>query len=300
MLLIQNGILDTMTEDGTFRGDLLIEDGRISQVAERIDGDTLPPHTRMNAQGLRICPGLIDAHLHLTEDDDGRCGTDALCEEALAAGVTTQGIWTEDGCIIRHGRDAAAPQGGMRILHPDEMTEDELRRPMQHAVQQGERIACEVHDEKQLRRLLRLREETGAALVLAHLTGCEGMLAEVVASGSEVILSACAMRGGRNSYAMAKQLCAAGVTVALSSDHPTTRLHHLPLCAGLCLRSGMPRQDVMQAITLNAARLLRVDDVCGSIRAGKRADLAIFDGDPLLLATSLVSVVSGGHILQKS
>lgn len=300
MLLIQNGILDTMTKEGTFRGDVLIEDGIIVKAEAKIETEDLPPHTRMNAQGLWICPGLIDAHIHLTEEDDGQDGMEALCNEAMAAGVTTQGIWAADGCIIRQGRSMVMPKERMHILTPEAMTEEALRQCLLLSVQQGERIACEVHGEKMLLRLLKLQRETGAALVLAHLSDCEALVDDVIASGCEVILNACALRGGRNTYAMAKCLCAAGVTMALSSDHPTTRLHHLPLCAGLCMREGMARDAVMQAITLNAARLLRVDDGCGSIQAGKRADLAIFDGDPLLLATSLVAVVSDGQIFRKS
>lgn len=300
MLLIQNGILDTMTKDGTFRGDVLIEDGLIVKVSPKIDTEDLPAHTRLNAQGLWVCPGMIDAHIHLTEEDDGQDGLSALCGEAMAAGVTTRGIWTAEACIIRQGRERVTPKECMRVVSPEAMTEEALRQCMLLSVQQGERVACEVHGEKTLRRLLKLQQETGAALVLAHLSDCEGLVDEVIATGCEVILSACAMRGGCNTYAMAKRLCAAGVGVALSSDHPTTRLHHLPLCAGLCVRAGMARDAVMQAITLNAARLLRVNDGCGSIQAGKRADLAIFDGDPLLLATSLVAVVSDGQIFRKS
>ena len=113
-------------------------------------------------------------------------------------------------------------------------------------------------------------------------------------------MGACVLRSGGSAYGLAAELARAGVTLALTSDYPATRLHHLPLCAGLCVRGGMDRQDALRAITVQAARLLRVEKDCGTIEPGKRADLALFDGDPLMLATARVMTVSAGEIVRES
>jgi len=45
--------------------------------------------------------------------------------------------------------------------------------------------------------------------------------------------------------------------------------------------AGMPAIETIQAATLTAAKLLRIDDKLGSIAVGKLADLVAVDGDPL-------------------
>lgn len=83
--LIRNGIIVTHAE--IFRGDILIIDGRIANVAPSIDDADAQV---IDANGYYILPGLIDAHVHLrdpgaTHKEDLHTGTRA----ALAGGVTT-------------------------------------------------------------------------------------------------------------------------------------------------------------------------------------------------------------------
>ena len=63
MLLIQNATLWTNTEQGVIeRGNLLVRDGRIAAVGT---GLAVPAGaTRIDASGLHLTPGLIDAHSH--------------------------------------------------------------------------------------------------------------------------------------------------------------------------------------------------------------------------------------------
>ncbi|MGN1020415.1 MAG: amidohydrolase family protein [Aristaeellaceae bacterium] len=303
MLLIRNGLIHTMTQAGSFPGDILTDGGKLLRVERRIDPSTLEPERIVEAEGLHVYPGLIDAHMHLVRasEDDTKNMLD-LCGDALSSGVTTQALWPEEGaCIVCHGQaraeHIAAP---MHRLRHEDMDDHALAQAMAEAAQEGRRLACEVYGEKSLRRLLALRGESGCPLVLTHLTGCEAMAREIIGSGCEVIMGACVLRSGGSLYGLAAELTRAGVTLALTSDYPATRLHHLPLCAGLCARGGMSRENALRAITVQAARLLRVDEVCGTIEPGKRADLAIFDGDPLMLATARVMTVSAGEIVRES
>ena len=304
MLLIRNGIIHTMTSAGSFPGDILTDGGKLLRVERRIDPSTLEPERIVEAEGLHVYPGLIDAHMHLVKasEDDTKNMLD-LCSDALASGVTTQAMWPEEGgeCIVCHGHERAERvHAPMHILPHADMNDQNLTQTMAEAAQAGHRLACEVYGEKALRRLLSLRGDSGCNLVLTHLTGCEAMAREIIASGCEVIMGACVLRSGGSAYGLAAELARAGVTLALTSDYPATRLHHLPLCAGLCVRGGMDRQDALRAITVQAARLLRVEKECGTIEPGKRADLAIFDGDPLMLATARVMTVSAGEIVRES
>ena len=46
-------------------------------------------------------------------------------------------------------------------------------------------------------------------------------------------------------------------------------------------RAGISEMDTIKAATINGAKVLRVDDVCGSLEAGKSADLLVINGNPL-------------------
>lgn len=67
---------------------------------------------------------------------------------------------------------------------------------------------------------------------------------------------------------------------AICTDHPETPVQYLPLCAAMAVRGGMSEEDALAAITLNAAKILGVEDRVGSITPGKDADLVIFRGHP--------------------
>lgn len=55
--------------------------------------------------------------------------------------------------------------------------------------------------------------------------------------------------------------------------------------------------DALKAVTINAARILGISDLAGTIEAGKRADLAVFAGDPLDPSTPVQLVFNGGHLV---
>lgn len=75
----------------------------------------------------------------------------------------------------------------------------------------------------------------------------------------------------------------AGVRVATGTDNgPPLGLHgDLALELILLAEIGMPPMDVIRAATINAARLLRLDGLVGSLEPGKAADLVALRGDPL-------------------
>jgi len=56
---------------------------------------------------------------------------------------------------------------------------------------------------------------------------------------------------------------------------------YLTYQAARCMRHGIPRQAALEAITLNAARMLGVDDRLGSLEVGKAGYVVVFSGDPL-------------------
>lgn len=77
----------------------------------------------------------------------------------------------------------------------------------------------------------------------------------------------------------------AGVVVSINSDSDE-RMRRLNLDAAKVMKyGGVPEQDALQMITLNAARQLGIDKRTGSIDVGKDADLVIWSAHPFSVYT---------------
>lgn len=92
----------------------------------------------------------------------------------------------------------------------------------------------------------------------------------------------------------------AGVLCAITTDHPVALIQYLPLCAGLAVKHGMPMEEGLKAITINAAKICRVDDRVGSLKKGKDADIAIFSGNPMEIFTKTLYTIINGEIVYDS
>ncbi|MFL5741368.1 MAG: amidohydrolase family protein [Flavisolibacter sp.] len=90
-------------------------------------------------------------------------------------------------------------------------------------------------------------------------------------------------------YKTAAMLQKAGVTFAINDDDGQTRGRNLPFNAGTAAAYGLTKEQALQAITLNAAKVLGVDKQTGSIEVGKDANVIISDGDILDMRTSQVT-----------
>ena len=92
----------------------------------------------------------------------------------------------------------------------------------------------------------------------------------------------------------------AGVRQAFSSDFPCGSNAPLLGIAAAVTRTSRSGQlaapdealtaaDALEAYTLGAARAAGVDDVCGSLEAGKRADLLVLSDDPVAVAPAEIA-----------
>jgi len=94
-------------------------------------------------------------------------------------------------------------------------------------------------------------------------------------------------------------LAAAGLDIAIMTDHPVIPIQYLPVCAALAVREGMDEYKALEAITINAARIAGIDDRVGSIKPGKDADIAIFDGHPFNYTARTAYVIIDGKVAFK-
>ena len=95
-------------------------------------------------------------------------------------------------------------------------------------------------------------------------------------------------------------LANAGVTVAITTDHPVSLIQSLPLCVGLSVKQGLSLEDGYRAMTINAAKICGTDDRVGTIEKGKDADIAIFDGNPMETFTKTLMTIIDGKVVYRT
>lgn len=362
-----------MDSDDPIRADLLIKNGKIAKIAGKIS-----PEKGMqviNAEGLNVYPGFIDAHSHIgiaeeqttAQTDASNEGTnpitpfiraidgihpmDSAFHNALAAGVTgvmvgpgssnpiggqfafikTYGRCVDDMVVLApaaiklafgenpmstYGVSGTMPATRMGIAS---MIREELFRAKQYFEnsdpQSDYRLECyrelfdgkiplkaHVHRTDDICTAIRIAKEFGLGLTLDHCTEGHLIAEKISESGFPAIVGPSLASRTKEEVACSDFktpgiLRNAGVTVAITTDHPVSRIQYLPLCAALAAKEGMGEKAALRAITIEAAKICRVDHRLGSLKEGKDADLVIYDGNPLEVASSVRTTVINGKIV---
>lgn len=288
-LLIRGATLLTVSERSDFQGDVRIHDGTIDEIAERPRIlEPAPEDTILDADGLFITPGLIDPFICTQSEEQ-----DYIVKQALASGVTSMLLWDDhERCTLFH--KGASAQSGFLCIDPSRCSEEQFDRKLVDSLGQGLKPVVDVQSENLCRRTLLAVRRTGVRPILFRLSGCSTLTDAIADSGCAAVPAPFGMCGS-SPWQMAVRLKERGVSTALTCAYPYSSMKHLPLCAALCAREGLPADAALQMITSISACLLGLTDV-GSIAPGFHADLNIYDGNPLLIASSLVMTICGGKI----
>lgn len=152
---------------------------------------------------------------------------------------------------------------------------------------------------------IRIAKEFQVDITIDH--GTEGHLIadEIKKSGFPVIVgtdltSRSKLEVQNMNFKTNKILYEAGVLIAITTDHPVALIQYLPLCAGLAVKHGLPMEEGLKAITINAARICGVSDRVGSLKKGKDADIAVFSGNPLEVFTKTLYTIIDGEIIYEN
>lgn len=153
--------------------------------------------------------------------------------------------------------------------------------------------------------VLRLAKEFNIKIVLDGVADAQQVLNEIKASGFPVIVHPTMFRAGGEtenlSMETAAKLKAAGIPFALQSGYegyvPKTRI--VLFEAALAAANGLTRSEALATITIDAAKILGLDNRIGSLAAGKDADLAMFDGDPFEYTTHCTGTIINGNIVSE-
>ncbi|HMH01066.1 MAG TPA: amidohydrolase family protein, partial [Terriglobales bacterium] len=95
-------------------------------------------------------------------------------------------------------------------------------------------------------------------------------------------------------YSLPAQLYKRGVKIAFASFE-AHNVRNLPYQAGFATAFGLPYDEALRAITLNAAEIWGVADKLGSLDVGKTANVVVSNGDPLDLKTEVKQVFIEGR-----
>jgi imidazolonepropionase-like amidohydrolase len=147
---------------------------------------------------------------------------------------------------------------------------------------------------------LRLAEEFGYDLVIDHGTEAH-LLADILAAKDVPVIigplftSRSKVELRNRSLDNPGKLASAGVTIAITTDHPVVPINFLAHQAALSVKHGLDRDAALRALTINPARIVGVDDRLGSIEPGKDADLVIWSGDPLDVLSRVTRALIDGE-----
>lgn len=188
----------------------------------------------------------------------------------------------------------------------EESPEDEFRYGCYRDVFAG-KIPLKVHAHRadDILTAIRIAEEFGIDITLDHCS--EGHLIAEKISESKFPAIVGPDLASRNkievqnmAFKTAGILEKSGVEIALTTDHPVSLIQSLPLCCALAVKEGLSTEGALKALTIHAARICRMDHLVGSIRAGKKADLVLFQGHPFETFSKVLFTMIDGEIVYRS
>ncbi len=153
---------------------------------------------------------------------------------------------------------------------------------------------------------MRIAKEFSLELVIIH--GTEGYkIADIL--GEEKIPVICGplicdrckpeMRGLelKNAAVLAEN----NVKLAICTDHTVIPIQYLPISAQAAIKGGLEMEKALRSLTIDAAEILGIDDVTGSLTVGKDADIQLYrrGESPLDLMSEPVLVMIDGEIIRR-
>jgi imidazolonepropionase-like amidohydrolase len=98
-----------------------------------------------------------------------------------------------------------------------------------------------------------------------------------------------------NSLVLSEKNVPLAICTGFEGYVPKSRM--LRVEAGMAMAHGLGHSKSLQAVTLDAAKMLGIDQQYGSIEVGKIADLVLYDGDPLENATHVLFTIMDGRVV---
>lgn len=147
-------------------------------------------------------------------------------------------------------------------------------------------IKAHCHRSDDICTAIRICKEFGVRATLDHCTDGHLIADHIAKSGYPAIVGP--SFGSKSKYELrnksfdtAAVLIAAGVKVAITTDHNVTPQESLNWLAAMCVRNGLSEADAIRCITCNPADILGISERKGRLAEGLDGDVVIWDQHPL-------------------
>lgn len=235
-------------------------------------------------------------------------GPDAMAEGGKAPGTRAKQIAMLRAALLAAKETEAAPKAGKKGADkagPDKPPSLEVQT-MRDVLAGKLPLLVTANRAQDIMSALRLKQEFGIDLVLDSAAEAYLLTDQIKAAGVKVILHAPMVRQygefENASFTTGSVLKAAGIPFAYQSGFedyvPKTRV--VLFEAGIAAANGLAWNDALASITIDAARVIGMEQRIGSLEVGKDGDVALFDGDPFEYASHAVGVVIGGNVISQT
>ena len=160
-------------------------------------------------------------------------------------------------------------------------------------------LKCHCHRADDILTVIRIAKEYDIKVTLDHVTDARCIIPQIKESGFPCICGPALTHKSKfelanMSFETPNELYKAGILFSIITDSPVVPQQYLSLSAALAAKAGLPEYEAIKAITINPAKILKLDNRVGSIKAGKDADFIICTKNILDTQNEIQSVYING------
>ena len=237
-------------------------------------------------------------------------------DEATIVPTATVAVTIGDGGSAGQGRSPGtrAKQAAMlraeliKALENSKKTEpakDLKSEIMGRVIKREIPLLVTAHRSQDILTAIRIAKEFNIRIILDGVAEAHMVLDDIKASGFPVIVHPTMARAGGEtenlSMENAARIRAAGIRVALQSGYegyvPKTRI--VLFEAAMAAANRLLPREALALVTIDAARILGIDNRVGSLEKGKDADVAMYDGDPFEFSTHCTGTIINGRVVSE-
>jgi len=254
-------------------------------------GKTVAEMTLLQPAGMKMALGENPKRVYgdQKKTPSTRMGNAAILRQALVEAQNYLAKWERYEAKRESGEEAEPPERNLKWEAMGKVLGRELKA----------RIHC--HRADDILTAIRIAEEFDLDITIEH--GTEGYKIADILARKSIPCVVGPILFSRTKYELREMtprnpglLAKAGVKVAIQTDEMSA-VKYLPINAALAVREGMPEEEALKTITINAAEIIGVADRVGSLEVGKDADVVIFSGHPFDYRTVAEVVIINGEVV---